>query len=312
MSNDYLANHLFVPFAQGDHVEPGTGLGLPLLKRTAESIGGSVQVESDESEGTTVKVVLPVYMHQLDIGERMSELSVQDADHAVVHAQLYSSTKQSDEPRDARSRDLLQSSLAKTLRRVGTQLDPWNPTSQPDMIIVLQEDVLEMVDAIGDREGLRWLILCRDTKPPSVPNLGSATRPKSATVTGPILPSKVQSAVKALFPDKFDAAGDQLPVINLVEASDGPAAAIAVQSPSAERDNADKLDDAVRNVPDNEPQAGKESKTPSGNGEAAPLSEPARTPSKPSMLLVDDNAINLKVLVSTNCRICTLRCLTDK
>ncbi|KAK4544021.1 hypothetical protein LTR36_004519 [Oleoguttula mirabilis] len=302
MSGDYLANHLFVPFAQGDHLEPGTGLGLPLLKRTAESIGGSVLVESDESEGTTVKVSLPVYMHQLDgnsqnhVSERMSELSVQDGDQPILRAQLYSCVQHSKERRDVRSREMLQSSLEKSLRRVGTQLEPWNPTSPPDMVIISHDDVHEVESWIGEREGLRWLILSRNAKPPSLPNLGSATRPMFATLTGPILPSKLQSAVKGLFPDKFDAAGNHFPVRDPLAASDGPTALIAVDNLSDVRNADEKLNGADEQLPKVEQPAVETEDATTDVATNKPSCETAKLPPKPNMLLVDDNAINLKVL----------------
>ncbi|KAK5117863.1 hypothetical protein LTR85_008637 [Meristemomyces frigidus] len=303
MSRDYLTNHLFVPFAQVDHVDPGTGLGLPLLKRTVDSVGGLVLVESDESEGTSVKVSLPVYGSPVEskaednIAERMSELSVQDTDQPVLHAQLYLSTKVSDENerRSSRCRDMLESSLSISLRRVGTRLDPWNPAYPPDMVIISHEDVHE-IDRSFEREGLRWLILCRDAMQPSRPNLGSATRPVFVTLIGPILPSKLESAVKGLFPDKFDAAGNHFPVRDPIAASEGPSAPSAVHSIPERQDTDKKLGDARQRDPSDELGTDKPIETPAKTSTHSGSSELASTPSKPNVLLVDDNAINLKVL----------------
>ena len=38
----------------------GTGLGLPMVKRTAEEAGGSVEVESAPGRGTRVRLLLPL------------------------------------------------------------------------------------------------------------------------------------------------------------------------------------------------------------------------------------------------------------
>jgi PAS domain S-box-containing protein len=59
--NDQL--QLFKAFHRGGNVgtRPGTGLGLLLVKRCAELHGGTVQVNSRISEGTTVTVTLPIW-----------------------------------------------------------------------------------------------------------------------------------------------------------------------------------------------------------------------------------------------------------
>ena len=53
------------PFGQVDarlaREHEGTGLGLPLAKRLAELHGGSLRVESEKGQGTTVSVALPAW-----------------------------------------------------------------------------------------------------------------------------------------------------------------------------------------------------------------------------------------------------------
>jgi len=58
-----LAEHLdrlFVPFDRlGRDSDGGVGLGLPLARGLTEAMGGSLDVQSQASEGTTVTVCLP-------------------------------------------------------------------------------------------------------------------------------------------------------------------------------------------------------------------------------------------------------------
>jgi signal transduction histidine kinase len=53
---------LFEPFHRGGNVGAitGTGLGLNIVRRAVELQGGSIDVKSQEGEGTTVTVVLPL------------------------------------------------------------------------------------------------------------------------------------------------------------------------------------------------------------------------------------------------------------
>ena len=53
--------HVFEKFYQGDrsHAAEGNGLGLSLVKRIVELCGGSISIESEEGNGTSVYVALP-------------------------------------------------------------------------------------------------------------------------------------------------------------------------------------------------------------------------------------------------------------
>lgn len=53
--------HVFEKFYQGDrsHSSEGNGLGLALVKRIVELSGGSISIESEEGNGTSVYVALP-------------------------------------------------------------------------------------------------------------------------------------------------------------------------------------------------------------------------------------------------------------
>ncbi|EFQ26875.1 hsp90-like protein [Colletotrichum graminicola] len=60
ISEDYLRNHLFSPFAQEDSLSAGTGLGLSLVNRIVAKLRGSIQVWSKVGRGTKVTVQLPL------------------------------------------------------------------------------------------------------------------------------------------------------------------------------------------------------------------------------------------------------------
>ena len=60
ISEDYLRHELFRPFSQEDHLAPGTGLGLSLVKQITSQLKGTISVSSTVGIGTTVAVSLPV------------------------------------------------------------------------------------------------------------------------------------------------------------------------------------------------------------------------------------------------------------
>lgn len=60
ISNDYLQNRLFTPFAQENQLSAGVGLGLSLVKQIVHGLGGRISVESQVDHGTTVRVLVPL------------------------------------------------------------------------------------------------------------------------------------------------------------------------------------------------------------------------------------------------------------
>jgi len=55
-----VALQLFGRSARTQHMASGTGLGLPIVERIVEAHGGSLHIESQAGEGTTVEILLPL------------------------------------------------------------------------------------------------------------------------------------------------------------------------------------------------------------------------------------------------------------
>ena len=58
MSDQFQHDRMFVPFSQEDPFQPGTGLGLSIVKSIVDSLGGSMDVKSQEGVGTEIDVHL--------------------------------------------------------------------------------------------------------------------------------------------------------------------------------------------------------------------------------------------------------------
>jgi signal transduction histidine kinase len=72
-------SHLFESFRRADNVgnRPGTGLGLTIVKRAVDAHGGTVDFTSQENQGTTFTVTLPLGI-----------------DHGHAHAEMLAPEKQ--------------------------------------------------------------------------------------------------------------------------------------------------------------------------------------------------------------------------
>ena len=58
ISQEFLNSHLFTPFMQENTMNPGTGLGLSIVLQIVHSLGGTIDVKSEQGVGTEVKVSL--------------------------------------------------------------------------------------------------------------------------------------------------------------------------------------------------------------------------------------------------------------
>ncbi|KAJ3990147.1 atypical/HisK protein kinase [Lentinula detonsa] len=68
ISQNFLKNELFHPFSQENPLQAGTGLGLAIVNSivTSESVGGKVDVWSEENVGTEIKITFPAEIAEVD------------------------------------------------------------------------------------------------------------------------------------------------------------------------------------------------------------------------------------------------------
>ncbi|USP80587.1 hypothetical protein yc1106_07861 [Curvularia clavata] len=77
MSQDYQRTKLFSPFSQEDPFSSGTGLGLSIVKQIVESLKGEIEVKSTQTIGTVITITM-----RLPIGSKENA----HQDHALLRA----------------------------------------------------------------------------------------------------------------------------------------------------------------------------------------------------------------------------------
>jgi hypothetical protein len=60
MTQDFLTNQLYKPFAQANPLSVGTGLGLSIVRQLVKDLNGYIEVESEIGYGTSMKVAIPL------------------------------------------------------------------------------------------------------------------------------------------------------------------------------------------------------------------------------------------------------------
>jgi signal transduction histidine kinase/CheY-like chemotaxis protein len=60
MSPEFLNNRLFRPFEQEDDLSQGTGLGMSIVSKLVDSLGGNIEVQSLKNCGTTTTISVPL------------------------------------------------------------------------------------------------------------------------------------------------------------------------------------------------------------------------------------------------------------
>ncbi|KAL4779888.1 hypothetical protein BJX76DRAFT_364820 [Aspergillus varians] len=57
---EYLRNDLFTPFSQEDTLAPGSGLGLSIVRKALAFLHGSIDVNSEKDQGTEISIQVPL------------------------------------------------------------------------------------------------------------------------------------------------------------------------------------------------------------------------------------------------------------
>lgn len=231
-SADFISHSLFVPFSQQLPVDNGVGLGLSLVKRNVDILEGSINLETDETLGSTVAVKLPIPSLTGNEEQRsQNNLNGQDdtATIPLVHerdqselpllkASLYvPKWLGRNDKRGERSIRLLHESLAKTFSAwFQPSMTLWREGQDEDLphiVFIAQDDLGTFQEASRQAfSGVKKVVVCADIGKDSgldESRIRAASKAADAIITGSILPSKLWKVMTLLFPQAGLSKGNQ-------------------------------------------------------------------------------------------------------
>jgi CheY-like chemotaxis protein len=224
MSEDFVRHNIYLPFAQQDPVASGMGLGLSLVKRNVEGLGGTVDIETDQTSGTTATIRIPtkdlvagMYQHlktyqsnQLLAGIIPPMPMRPKGSLPVMHACFYapSTWLHRYDKRDERSIDLVFDSLSSTLGEwYQPVLSLWQRQEKrdlPDLVFISQRNLAEFQEECGEEfANVKKVVICAAVGKNSSQDrerIRQASIVADALITGAVLPSKLWEVVTSYFP----------------------------------------------------------------------------------------------------------------
>jgi len=98
ISQEYLKNRLYTPFTQEDSLSVGTGLGLSIVRQIVTALGGSMDIQSEHGDGTTVTVLIPLEASSAaadapegNTRDIIEDLRSKEITYALLHSNNFSS-----------------------------------------------------------------------------------------------------------------------------------------------------------------------------------------------------------------------------
>ncbi|KAI7471881.1 hypothetical protein KC357_g5914 [Hortaea werneckii] len=285
---DFRWNSLYIPFSQANPIDPGTGLGLALVKRTLDALKGTINIDSDVTLGTVINVLIPLAsLADEAFADRapFTRPSALELVPSPLQAQLFVPPAWSSGIY-GRKGDRLVDNLFSSLERglngwMPTELEPWGAKSScplPHVIFVRHGDLQEFGKACGTTYlDVPKVVIGRRKRSgipavhPSEPLVDSVGR--LVEIDGPLLPSVLREAIELTF-----AASEESDILTERTATLGLKDVIKQQTVEPEPRNAGLSVDRDKQLVND------------GTSSASAIS------TEPRILLVDDNAINLKLL----------------
>lgn len=176
ISRDFLLNDLFEPFRKRDQHSAGTGVGLSVVKRIIEDLGGSIEITSEVDKGTdiTVKLALERYKRPEEPdsphGAIATELSqLKDRKICLLHSKSPDANGPPEHLREwqvlKRYISALVTTLEVELKMDVTLTSEWNGHDESDIVICpeVSFESLQTIRDIAHRKPPATLFIAMDT-----------------------------------------------------------------------------------------------------------------------------------------------------
>nr|POE72915.1 virulence sensor protein bvgs [Quercus suber] len=171
MSESFMTNSLFRPFKQEDARAPGAGLGMSIVAQLVQSMGGTVDVQSQQGKGTTVSVRVPLEQSETRPSPSLLMLArspfVQAGVNGVARLLNGPMSHSASEGKASHGKQLLLSAVTQSLGSLGIRVvTAQSTTDRVDIFLVFEEENLpsnfaKLEHAVSAQAGLTpTLIIC--------------------------------------------------------------------------------------------------------------------------------------------------------
>ncbi|KAF2172128.1 hypothetical protein M409DRAFT_17369 [Zasmidium cellare ATCC 36951] len=154
MTKDFLKNHLFRAFSQEDSLSSGIGLGMNLVAKIVQTLGGKIDVQSEQGVGTRVTVYVPLQQTPFGQGDvaprtkptlqKLCRNAVCVVDGVNVRGRALISTRDAIE---AKTHTLLIAAIEKSCGQLGLKVcrAGASTSSKAQLNIILQKDLMDIL-----------------------------------------------------------------------------------------------------------------------------------------------------------------------